>query len=639
MPDQPFYRLPDRGGDGLMSRSSLRIAMLGVIALALFAIVFFRLWFLQVLSGEQYLSEANQNRTRDIRVEAPRGNIFDRNGELLVDNRSSWQVRVDQREWNIALTRKRMLLRFNNPDFEPLLKRLSKAIGEPQSALKEKMRDSLIQEPFANAVVAEDVDFDSVVKISENSDDYPHVEVSQAYTRGYPKGTLAAHMFGYVREISEEQLKSGNHEGAVQGDRVGQDGLEQTYDRYLRGTPGLKRIQVDVADRSQGELEGREPKPGDSLRLTIDEAVQKAGESALARGSGGIATHGSAFVAMEINSGEILGMGSFPTFDPDVFSGVLKQSTYKRLSSKANGEALVNRASSSVYAPGSTFKAVSSMGLLEAGLTSPGETVEDGGTWEFGGYTWRNAGDAPNGIVNIVDALRVSSDIYYYKMGLRAYTKKKLILQQWANRFGLGRSPALDISGASSGQVSNPKTIKASSGRTFGAGDNMNMAVGQGDTLVSPLQMAIAYAAIGNGGYIVAPHLGKRIDNSNGQAIQDIEVPARRRLNISKANADVVLRGLHEAAQVGGGTSFDVFSDFPVKIAGKTGTAETPKGDQSWYVALAPYPNPRYVVATTVEQGGFGAESAAPVARQILAKLLKLKGDAADWKPGRSRDE
>lgn len=638
MADQPFYRLPERGGDGLMSRSSLRIAILGVFALAMFAIIFFRLWFLQVLSGEQYLSEANQNRTRDVRVEAPRGNIFDRNGELLVDNRSSWQVRVDQREWNIALTKKRMLLKFQDPEFEPLLARLSKAIGEPQSALKEKMRDSLIQEPFANAVVAEDVSYDTVVKISENSEDYPNVEVSQAYARGYPNGELAAHLFGYVREVSEDQLKSGDYEGAVQGDRVGQDGLEETYDRYLRGTPGLKRLQVDAADRSQGDLEGRDPKPGDSLRLTIDKDVQKVGESALARGSSGIATHGSAFVAMEINSGEILGMGSYPTFDPDVFSGVLKQSTYRNLTSKQNGEALVNRASSSVYAPGSTFKAITSLGMLQSGITSPGETVEDGGTWEFGGYTWRNAGDAPNGIVNVVDSLRVSSDIYYYKMGLRAYTKQDLILQKWANRFGIGRSPALDIPGASPGQVSNPKTVKISSGRDFSAGDNMNMAVGQGDTLVSPLQMAIAYAAIGNGGYIVAPHLGKRIDNSNGQAIQDIEVPARRRLNISKTNTDVVLRGLHEAAQVGGGTSFDVFNDFPEQIAGKTGTAETPDGDQSWYVALAPYPNPRYVVATTVEQGGFGAESAAPVARQILAKLLNVKG-ADEWKPGKSRDQ
>ena len=637
MPDQPFYRLPDRASDGLMSRSSLRIAVVGVLALAMFAIIFFRLWYLQVLSGEQYLTEADQNRTRDVRVEAPRGNIFDRNGELLVDNRSSWQVRVDQREWNIALTKKRLLLKFQDPDFEPLLKRLSKAVGEPQSALKEKMRDSLIQEPFANAVVAEDVSFDSVVKISENSQDYPHVEVSQAYTRGYPNGSLAAHMFGYVREISEEQLKTGEYEAAVQGDRVGQDGLEQAYDRFLRGVPGLKRLQVDAADRSQGELEGREPKPGDSLRLTIDKDVQKAGESALARGSSGISTHGSAFVAMEINSGEIVGMGSYPTFDPDVFSGVLKQSTYKRLSSEANGYPIVNRAIASQYAPGSTFKAVSGMALLESGLTTPGEIVADNGAFDFGGREWINAGKVPNGPVNMVDSLRVSSDIYYYRMGQRAYSKGGQILQKWGGRFGLGRSPALDISGAAAGQVSNPKTIKRTQGRPYNIGDNMNMAVGQGDTLVSPLQMAVAYAAIGNGGYIVAPHLGKRIDNSNGQAIQDIEVPARRRLNISKSHSDVVLRGLHEAAQAPGGTSFDVFNDFPRKIAGKTGTAETPKGDQSWYVALAPYPNPRYVVATTVEQGGFGAESAAPAARQILAKLLDVKG-AGDWKPGKSSD-
>lgn len=613
--------------------------MLGVAALAFFAIVFFRLWFLQVLSGDQYLAEANQNRTRDIRVEAPRGQIFDRNGDLLVDNRSSWQVRVDQRQWRIGLTKERQLLRFNNPAFEPVLARLSKALDEPESRLKEKMRDSLLQEPFANAVVAEDVKYASVVKISENSEDYPNVDVSQTFERGYPRDKLAAHLFGYVREISEKQLKSGDFEGARQGDRVGQDGLEAEYDRYLRGRSGVQRIEVDVTDRSRRELPGRAPKTGDSLRLTIDRSVQRVGEAAIARGSSGIPTHGSAFVAMDVNSGEIHGLGSYPNFDPSVFTGVLKPSEYKRISSKANGTPIVNRAVASGYAPGSTFKPITSIATLSAGLVTPGEVIADNGVFEFGGREWINAGKVPNGPVNLVSAMRVSSDIYYYIMGMRAYRKGDQLLQKWASRLGIGRSPAIDLPYSAPGQVSNPKAIKSIEKRDYNIGDNMNAAVGQGATLVSPLQMALAYAAIGNGGYVVTPHLGKRIDNARGQAIQDIEQPARRRVSISPTYSKQILQGLHEAAQAPGGTSYDVFSDFPVKIAGKTGTAEVfGKEDQSWYVALAPYPKPRYVVAVTVEQGGFGAEAAAPAARQILAKLLRVEGSDV-WKPGKSQDQ
>lgn len=637
---QPFFRLPDRAGDALAARSTLRIAALGVFALCLFAIVFFRLWFLQVLSGDQYLAEANQNRVRDVRVEAPRGDILDRNGNLLVDNRSSWQVRVDQNAWGIALSQKNKQLIFRDPDFEPVLKRLSLALHEPQSALKEKMRDSMIQEGFANAVVAEDVDYDGVVKISENSEDFPRITVSQSYKRAYPNGNLAAHLFGYVREIDAEQLKSRNFEGAQQGDLVGQTGLEYQYDRFLRGRPGVQRVEVEASGKARKELPGTLPRTGDSLRLTIDKGLQRSGEAAIARGASGIATHGAAFVVMDIHNGEIRAMGSYPNYDPEVFSGVLKQSVYDRISSAANGFPIINRPIGSVYPPGSTFKAITSIANMQAGLLTPGWTINDGGVWEYGGYMWQNAGKEPLGTINLTQALQYSSDIYYYQQGLKAYNKGGQIIQRMAGRLGLAHKPTIDLPNAAKGQVSNPKIVEAAEKRPWNAGDNMNASVGQGATQASPLQMAVAYAALGNGGYIVTPHLGKGIDDPEGQALQEIELPSRRKLDINQASSDAILTGLHAAAQSGGGTSYAVFGDFPVKIAGKTGTAEAGAGkeDQSWYLALAPYPNPRYVVAVTVEQGGFGAESAAPAARQILAKLFGLsKSEQQKWQPGNSR--
>lgn len=634
MPDRaPFFRLPDRQSDSLGARSTLRIAALGVVALCLFAIVFFRLWFLQVLSGDQYLAEANQNRTRDIRVEAPRGDILDRNGDTLVDNKSSWQVRVDQNAWDIALSKNGRLV-FRNPEFAPVLKRLSLAVGEPQRQLKQKMRDSIVQEGFANAVVAEDVDLDSVVKISENSAAFPHVTVSQTYKRAYPNGDLAAHLFGYVREITDKQVGQQHFEGADPGDLVGQTGLEYAYDRYLRGKPGLQRVEVEASGKARKELPGTRPQTGDSLRLTIDKGVQRAGEAAIARGASGIPTHGAAFVAMDVHSGEILGMGSYPTYDPSVFSGVLKDSVYQHISSKDNGLPIINRSIGSVYPPGSTFKAITSIANMQAGVLTPGWSIDDAGVWKYGGYPWQNAGKEALGHIDLTAALQYSSDIYFYQQGLKAYQKGGQVIQKMAGRLGLGHSPTIDLPNAAPGQVSSPKIVKP-----WNPGDNMNAAVGQGATQASPLQMAVAYAALGNGGYVVTPHLGKGIDDPDGEAVQEIDQPARRKLDLNPANINAILGGLHAAAQEGGGTSDAVFGDFPVAIAGKTGTAEAGAGkeDQSWYLALAPYPNPRYVVAVTVEQGGFGAEAAAPAARQILAKLFKLsKSEQNKWQPGNS---
>jgi penicillin-binding protein 2 len=625
MANSPFYRLPERSSEGLSSRSSLRIAMLGVVALGLFAVVFFRLWFLQVLSGDHYLAQANDNRVRDVRVEAPRGQILDRNGRVLVENRGSWQVQVDQRRWGIHLSKNGRIV-ISDPSFQPVLKRLSTAVHQPQKELIQSMQDSLLQVPFANATAAEDVKYNSVVDISERKEEFPGVDVSQTFERAYPYGDLGAHLFGYVREVNGDQVKAGEYEGAQPGDRVGQEGLESEYDKYLRGRSGTQRIQVDVADQAHGELPGTAAKTGESLRLTIDKNIQAEGERALTLASGGIPSHGSAFVAMDIKDGSILGMGSYPTFDPSVYTGVLKQSTYKQLSSEANGLPLVNRAVSSEYPAGSTFKPITSIANLQNNILHLGDTVDDGGVYDYGGRKWQNAGKAAYGTVDMVEALKVSSDIFYYVQGQHAYQHGNQVIQKWAGMLGLGKSPAIDLPGAADGQVPSPKLVKKLYKLPYNIGDNMNLAVGQGYLLVSPLQMAVAYAALGNGGYVVKPHLGMAIDKATGQVIQQIDQPARRKITMNPQYRAAILEGLHKAASEGGGTSVDVFSGFPVPIAGKTGTAETNKGDQSWYVAMAPYPNPRYVVAVTVEQGGFGAETAAPAARLILAKLFKLKG-------------
>lgn len=630
-----FYRLAEGGSQGLTSQASLRIAVLGAVALALFAVVFFRLWFLQVLSGDKYLAQANDNRVRDIRVEAPRGEIRDRNGNTLVQNRGSWQVQVDRRKWGIYVGKSHNLV-VSDERFTPVLTRLSKVLGEPRSDIKRRMQDSLEELPFASPTAAIDVSYKSVVAIRERQADFPGVEVSQTFERDYPHGAVAAHLFGYVREVSGKQLKSGRFEGAKQNDRVGQDGLELTYDRYLRGRSGTQRIQVDVADRARGRLPGVKPRTGDSLRLTLDLGVQEEGERALRIASGGSNIHGGAFVAMDISDGGILGLGSYPSFDPDVYTGVLKRSTYKQLISKANGAPLTNRAISALYPSGSTFKPITAVACLESGISTSDTVVADGGKIKVGDQTFQNAGGFAYGPVDLVSALKFSSDVYFYTLGQRAGLKGGNVIQKWATRLGIGRPPGIDLPGAVDGLVPTPQWRNEQRRKLKGdpyrpepwtLGHNIQLAIGQGDLQTNPLQMAIAYAAIANGGYVVRPHLGLRIDNATGQVIQDIDQPARRRVNINPKHRKSILEGLYAAANLPGGTSTDVFSTFPRKIAGKTGTVERAgQQDQSWYLALAPYPNPRYVVAVTVEQGGFGAQTAAPAARLILAKLLGVKG-------------
>ncbi len=629
----PRYTRPADSSGRLPANSPIRIAFLGVLVLGLFAIVFFRLWYLQVLSGDEYLVKATENSVREIKVEAPRGEIIDRGGRRLVTNRGSWQVRVDPRRWGIRLGSKGQLL--TDSELRPVVARIAAAVNKSPRQIRANMRAALAHQASGAVTAATDIEFRSVVWIQERAEEYPGVEVAQTFERDYPYDELAAHMFGYVREIDGEQLKSAKFEAAKQGDRVGQEGLEFEYDRFLRGRDGTQRIQVDAADQVTGTLRGSASNVGETLRLTLDLGVQRAGEDALRQAANNNPTHGGAFVAMDIGSGAILGMGSFPTFKPSIYTGQLRQSTYKRLTNKGFGAPLTNRAIASTYPAASTFKLVSSLAGLQSGLVSPSTTIDDGGRIKVGEAYRQNAGGVANGPVDLRRALKVSSDVYFYKLGIDADKKGGDIIQSWASKLGFGRAPEIDIPGATKGLIPTPawrnKLYKKYEGTKYATdpwtlGHTVNLAIGQGDVQVSPLQMAIAYAALGNGGYVVQPYLGAQIESASGRVVQKIQPRPRRRVAMNPAFRQAILQGLSDAASSPGGTSTDVFNGFPVKLAGKTGTAQVPgKKDQSWYVALAPYPNPKYVVATTIEEGGFGAASAAPAARLILANLFDVK--------------
>jgi penicillin-binding protein 2 len=620
----------------LTPQLAFRVAIIGGIALAAFAVIFFRLWYLQVLSGDKYVAAAQNNRLREIKVQAPRGEIVDRNGVVLVRNRVGYAVKITPDRLSEERGERRILYT-----------RLAKLLRMRRRVIARRVNQQFRELPFSTATVKQDVPSEVKLYIEERREDFQGVEVEPVFLREYPHKEIGAHLFGHLGEASQEDLEDPQFSGVEMGDRIGKAGIEQQYDNFLRGRNGATRVTVDALGNLMGRLEAEETVQGRQLRLSLDLDVQRTGQAALAGGTGL-----GAFAVMDVNNGEILGLGSHPSFDPNLFAEVVRESDYRALTSKENGAPLHNRAIAGGYPTGSTFKLVTAVAALQSGLITPDTPINDPGSIVIGNLPFSNAGDVAHGVISLRQALTVSSDVFFYTLGRDMDSRGDgNALQTWARRLGIGRPTGIDLPDEASGFVpsrawrnreyrkflrckdrKNPTETEISLGvcgwqeRAWSVGDNVNLSVGQGDLLANPLQMAVAYAAIANGGKVLRPRLGLRIENSAGQAEQNVEAPTARKLDIPLEYRQAILDGIRGAASGTGGTSTAVFEGFRIPIAGKTGTAEKGLGraDQSWYVALAPWPDPKYVVAVTDEAGGFGAETAAPMARLILAELFDV---------------
>lgn len=610
------------------NRMALRIAVVGGVGVALFAILFFRLWSLQIINGAENLAQAKNNRTRSTKIVAPRGKILARNGEVLVDNRTSLALQVDTSKL---------------PAEEAARNAELKQIGElvhmklPQ-VLKRIEEEEKVVAAGAPITVRNDVGYHLVYYIEERPGKFPGVTVERVFVRNYPQEEEAANVLGHTGEVSEEELESGPYVKLEPGEIVGKEGIEYTYDKFLRGTPGISRYQVNALGEPTpgGKLTSTPPIPGKNLKLTINPAVQRAGEAALAeRGLPG------AFVSMNIHTGQILGMGSSPTFDPTVWTKPLSDKEAE-LFFESEISPLFNRATESAYPTGSTYKLMTALAGLENGYITGSTVVDDNGYIELGGQKFENSEGAVNGPISLVHALEVSSDVYFYKLGARMWDNNDL--QDWSHKMGIGVPTGIDIPDGFDGLVPSKKWRdelfeEELTERPWSQGDDVQLAVGQGDLQTDPLQMAIAYAAIGNGGTIVTPHLGMEVMDAAGRVLRELEPGPRRHVDIAPESRQLIMEGLHLATSGPGGTATSVFAEFPIEIAGKTGTAErVGHGNQSWFISLAPYPNPNIVTVVTIEEGGFGAEAAAPANKQILeayfhheiAKETEEKTEAAE---------
>jgi penicillin-binding protein 2 len=646
-----------------------RVAIVGTLSLGLFAILFFRLWFLQVLSSDQYAHAASRNFVRPVEIAAPRGEILDRNGTILARSQRAYAVMISPPDLPVPITDKNLA---HPPRADAgLYNLLAHVVGLPTkrqpchvnghgvlhiSQIACAVVQEYVQLPYAQATVATDITRSQLFYLSERQATFPGVSVQQIYQRTYPLRDVASQVLGIVSRITASEVKNPFYKGASQNDSVGQSGLEASYDRYLRGVDGAQRVQVDALGNFVGVLSQIPPVAGSNLKLALDAKLEAVGQQALQESiDSNYPANAGAFVALNPDNGQVYAMGSLPTYNANLFTKPVPFSVYNREFGPNSGDPQVNRAYQSAGPTGSTFKPITSTAALESGVWSTSSIFDDTGQFCISGQCRHNAGGAVDGSLDLESAIKVSSDDFFYNLG--ALTNSPAPnggpLQHWANLYGIGRKTGVDLPAENDGTLPDAKWrdarnkleaecdkatgpfkgkskhppggcgIADGTDRPWSIGDNESLAVGQGDVQVTPLQLAVAYAALANGGTVITPHLGLDVQSPDGFVQRSFNPPPARHFNINPLYLETIRAGLRAAASQPGGTSADVFQDFPQQVYGKTGTAQyNGQQDYAWYACFVPSSatTKPIVVVVTVEQGGFGAVGAAPVARQILSQ-------------------
>ena len=577
-----------------------RLQFLSVVIVLIIAVLIGRAGYLQVYDGELYARLAEGNRIRIIPAEAARGTFYDRNGELLVTNRPGFAV---------------SLLPLTEPVSPEVIARVSKLIHVPIAEIQQKIDTHVGFDPIR---IKTDVLPDIVTLIEEQKDDYPGVVIEVLPIRDYIYGEYAAHVFGYVSEINEEELERRKNEGYKSGYIIGKFGLERIYDKEVRGINGGDQVEVDVSGRPVQILGRQSPVPGNDLVLTIDKHLQEVAEQAVDAQLASVHANAAAAVVMNPQTGEVLAMVSRPAFNPNLFAGGISTQNWNVLNNNPY-HPMDNKAITGEYPPGSTFKIVTGTAALAEHKVTPQEKIFDAG------HHWiipkTNAGGEALGWINFQEAMAHSDNVYFYEMGNRLGVDA---LERYARMFGLGTRTGIDLPYEAEGLVPNRK-YKAENyedGEWY-LSETFDAAIGQGFNLVTPLQAAMVMGEIAANGKRYQPHLVQRIVDVNGNTVREFQPKLLSELDVSPSVIRNVQEGLHSVTKIG--TAAGVFAGFPIDIAGKTGTAENSQGrDHGWFVAYGPYVNPNIVVAVIVEQGGFGSLSAVPIGRRIMEAAFRL---------------
>jgi penicillin-binding protein 2 len=632
----------------------LRLSILGVVVFSLFAALFARLWYLQVMSTGEFQVAAEANRIRTVAVEAPRGRILDRNGKLIVGNRVSIQITIDRSA----------LDELEDDEREQVLAKVADALsqnGIPKTVaqLEERIADQRFS-PYVPVPVAGDVPEDLKIWIDEHQDELPSVAAERVAVRSYPYQRLAAHVLGYTGKVTKEELDAvpeslGKAKPYTLNDEIGKSGLERMYESDLRGVPGIRRIEVDADGDPVRTIDDQPPIPGDDLVLNIDIDVQAVAEQALKSGLDKAANRSSvgyseknagavgSTVVIDPNNGGVIAMASFPNYAPADFSDGISQTEWSFLTDKANHYPLNNWALQGQYAPGSTFKPFTATSALTLGLITPQTTIEDRGVYKIPNCKDErcertNDGKKAYGRVDLRRSLTVSSDVYYYGLGAQFWIQRDNLggpermadlLEEW----GFYEDTGIDLPNEKAGRIPSAAWKKRFCEDTpciddrWFTGDSVNMAIGQGDVLVTPLQLANAYATLGNGGTRWVPQLVREIrkGQTDDVLVRRIEPVAAGSVDMQPDWRTAIVEGLMGVTTQEGGTAVGAFSGFPTgsyPVAAKTGTAQVNgKAPTAVFGAFAPAGAPTYAISVLMEESGYGGSAAAPVARRLLDVL------------------
>ena len=637
LPPDPRTEEPYR----LTPQVALRIAALGFLALALFAVLFLRLWALQVLSGDKYRAQANDNRVRTVPLEAQRGLVLDSSGHVLVKNVIGTSLEL----WPADLPK-------NKADRANELHRLATVIGLPYKQVLREIAQ-YADDPLTPIVLRRGIHPDQISYFDERQLQFPGVRLGQSYLRSYPYQSLAAQVLGYDGEITGPELAKLSSQGYKLGDIIGQAGIESSYDKYLRGRNGSAQLTVDARGQPTSQLQvTSNPQPGNNLRLTLDINLQRAAEKALkvgiadAHGNDNPFANGGAIVALNPNDGSVLAMASYPTYQPSVFvtrdPAKLAPLENPTVAARDNFP-LLNRAIDVGYPPGSTWKPVTALAAMQEHILEPYTPLQCTGSYSNHGQVFKNWDPDVDEPMNLPTALAESCDTYFYQLGYAFYSLPASDghpLQEWASRFGFGQPSGIDIGPEYDGLVPTPEwrreAFTAAIDRIWKPGYSIQLAIGQGDLLVTPIQMARFYAMIANGGYLVTPHLAQDVEQPDGEVLRTFTPAPPSSTGVDPAALNVVKAGLYDATHDSDGTSSGVFGQFPISISGKTGTAEKivdipgyPNGlklSQSWWCGYGPSDSAKLVVCAVIENGGEGGSAAAPAALQVFEAYFHKHG-------------
>ena len=586
-----------------------RVMVMAGIAITALLLIVCQLWYLQVLEGGRFQEASDKNRIRIRPIAAPRGILFDRKGLPLVDNRPAFTLSLIPRELERDPVKR-----------DATLGRLAALLQIPFAELQEAVT-KVSPDSILPVRVRRGLSMDDVARVEEWKIELPGVIVEVEPQRAYPNSRFAAHLLGYVREANDEQLKQGRYR---RGDMVGQSGLERLLDEFLRGKDGGERIEVDALGRQMRMIQSTEPHPGAQVVTTIDRRIQEAAEKAMEG-------HAGAVVVMDPRNGDVLAMVSTPAFEIDRFTGTIDRNAWLRVIQDPD-HPLLNRTIQTQYAPGSVFKIVVAAAGLQEGTIVPTDRTHCTGEFHLGEWTFKDWKAGGHGSVDLLGAIRESCNVFFYEKGLKVGGP---VIAKYASAFGLGEATQIDLPGEKLGLIPQPKLRRDKRVGGWHAGETVNMSIGQGAVLVTPMQIARFMSAVANGGVLWKPRLVQRIERPDKGVVWSDGGSVTGHVELSPMVWAFLRQSLWSAVNEGGtGAGARIAG---LDIAGKTGTAQmiskskAEKGqDHAWFASFAPVGEPEVVVVVLVERGGKGGQVAAPIARKVLNAIFMEKVASVD---------